>query len=655
MVQQKTAKSPFVSAALEMPSGAFLYRFYLSASLFLLMLFLLAFHYSEVGFFIVVLVSALFCADVFVRSAWRDLSRGKIGFPLLVSVAVYAGFFYSACHTFDVHATFGPVEELYLYVSLFLTLSLWVQSRRVRERERAKVYIKKIDDFLPKAGRKFFGTSARKVFSAEIKPGDKLLVKPGERFACDGIIEKGNTSVDEQLITGNRVPAYKQPGHKVYAGTLNKSSEVTVRVEKPLSSSALLHVVESVQNSELRRSTFSSELDTYAAWTFAALVLTAGGQYAFTLYQHGVGAWWHDSGMVWVILSLCTPVALLFAEVFAVAFAKRNARANGIYIQNRYALDQLTQADTVFFDKTGTLTYGYLTVSSVCPAEPQEERALVEAAACAEQQVGGPFATAIMNYARSRQVVPPANDSLEIWPGIGVRVKCGKDTILAGRIQWLEEQGISLPKDVYKTAQTVVCVAKNKTYLGYLILADSLRPGAKEVVDFLQQQGKEIILISGDNEPAVMAVAQETGIAKHNANVLPKTKAEIITNLRALGKRVVMVGDGFNDIIALLNADAGIAYASRKNVYTHWVDIIISRQDLFALKDLFYLRRSLVRVSRANAVLAFLLSVAWVEILFWGTAHVSDWRWTVGGSLVILFLVYLNSMRLLKSNEKQRH
>ena len=655
MAQQKTAKRPYVSAALKMPSGAFGYRFALSASLFFLMLFLLAFHYSEVGFFILVFVNALFCADVFVRSAWADLCHGKIGFAFLVSVVVYAGLFYSACHTFSILSMAGPVEELYLYVSLFLTLSLWVQRRRVQEGERANVYIKKIDDFLPKAGRKINGKTQRMIFAAEIKPGDELLVKPGERFACDGEIREGKTSVDEQLITGNRVPAYKQPGNKVYAGTINKSAEVIVRVEKTLSVSALMHVVEAVQNSERRRSTFTNELDLYAAWTFIALLLLAGGQYAFVLYTQGVASWWHESSIIWIILSLCAPIALLFSEIFPVFFAKWYASSHGMHIQNRYALDQFTQSDLVFFDKTGTLTYGYLTVSSVHPSNPKQERALLEAVACAEQQAEGPFAAAIQKYTHARHIQPKPNDSLEILPGIGARAVCGKNTILAGRIQWMEEQGVNLPKEVYNTPKTVICVAKNKTYLGYLTLADSLRPGAKETVDFLKKQGKEVMLISGDNEPAVDAIAQETGIEKRNANVLPKTKAEIVANLRALGKKVVMVGDGFNDIIALLKADAGMAYASSKNVYTNWVDIIISRRDLYPIIELFRLRRELVHISRANAVLAVLLSVVWVEFLFWGTLHVSDWRWTMGGSLVILFLVFLNSMRLLQTNKKQRY
>ena len=641
--------TPFVSSALQVPSGSFVYRFYLSVGLFLLMLFLLAVHYSEIGFFILVLVNALFCADIFVRCAWTDLWHGRIGFSLLVSTVVYAGFIYSVCHTFVLEQVSGPVDELYLYVSFFLTLSLWVQGRRVQERERANVYIKKIDDFLPKSGRKKCADGRpRIVFVNELKVGDEVWVKTGERFPCDGQIIQGKTSVDEQLITGNQVPAYKRSGNTVYAGTMNKSADVHVIVQKTLAASALMHVVEAVQNSERRRSAFTTDLDFYSAWAWGALILVAAAQYGFWVYSYGPEKWFNYIGSLLVILSLGVPLALLFAETFPAFFARCYASSHGIQIHNRYALDTLATSDTIFFDKTGTLTYGQLTVSGVHPATPKGEKALLEAVACVEQQAEGPFATAIMKYTQARHIEPKENESLEILPGIGARVVCGKQTLFAGRIQWMEEQGIELPQEVYWKTETVVCVAKNGSYLGYLTLADVLRPGAKEMVDFLKQAGKELLLISGDNEASVSAIAGKIGIEKNNANVLPKTKAEIVANLRALGKKVVMVGDGFNDIIALLQADGGIAYASSKNIYANWVDIVISRRDLYPLVDLFKIRRKLRYISAVNVIVSFLFSILWVEFLFIRRSQPVDWRWTLGGSLVILGFVFLNSTRLLK-------
>ena len=647
MSGNRKANSSFISAALRTPSYVFFYRFYFSAGFFLWMLFLLMFRCSEVGFFVLVLINALFCADVFVRCAWKDLGSGKIGFPLLVSVAVYAGFLYSALRTFFTLQLFEPVTNLYLYVSFFLMLSLWIQGCRVREREKGNVYIKKIGDFLPKSGRKCIGQTTRRIFADELRPNDKVLVKAGERLPCDGIIVQGTTTLDEQFITGNVLPTYKQVGDSVYATTINKSADIYVTVTKPLASSSIMDIIQTVQTCEQRRNTFTTALDTYSAWTFLVLLVVAGGQYGFLLHRYGVSFWSYYSSVVLLILSLGAPVALLFAETFPVFFAKIFAVSNGIRLQNRFALDQLAQSEMVFFDKTGTLTYGRLSVCGVHAIE-KDETALLEAAATAEQHADDPFAQAVMSYTAERNITPAKIASLEIKPGVGVRAVSAGSTILTGRIQWLEEHRVPIPPQTYESGDTVICVAKDGVYLGHLTCVDTLRPGAEQVVDFLKQQGKEVLLVSGDNEPAVLVVAQQVGIEKSNANVLPKTKAEIITNLRSLGKKVVMVGDGFNDIIALLRADAGIAFSSEKNAYNNWVDILISRKDLYPLMDLFKINEKIHRASYFNAVLSVVLSLGWTEFLFWNAPLEADWEWILGASLVILGFVLLNSMRLLR-------
>ncbi len=639
----------FFSAAFDQPSSAFLYRFYLSACLFLLLLFSLRLHYAPISFFILVLFNAVLCADIFVKSAWKDIFHARAGFPFLVSVVVYAGFFYSAFNTFVTRQLFGPVDDLYLYVSLFLTLSLWTQFCRVRERESVQIYVQKIDDFLPKSGRKLEGEDVRPVFANELKPGDKVIVKKGERLPCDGIIVQGSTSLDEQLITGNMMLAYKKEGNPVYAGTINKASPIAVEVTAPIGSSVLMGVMNAVRNNELRHRMFTTQLDTFSAFTLTVLLVIAMGQYGWLVYRNG--GWWHYSGVVLVLLSLGTPLALLFAESLPVYFAKRAARKAGIRIQNRYALDLLEFSDTMFFDKTGTLTRGELAVSGVYPATdtPRSKKILLEAAACAEQQADGPFAGAVMKYTLRNRIFPKPVTSMEMIPGVGVQVVAGRNIIFAGRIPWMEEQGIELPQEVYWVQEAVICIAKNGVYLGYLTLSDALRPGARDVVDFLKQKEKDLLLVSGDNDLSVSAVADELDIEKRSSNVLPKTKAEIVGNLQAMGQKVVMVGDGFNDIVALLKADAGIAFSSGKNVYNHWVDVLIERPDLYPIMDLFKINQKLRRTSRFNAVASLLLSVVWVEFLFeQASFHVADWRWTLGGSVAVLLLVILNSMGLLR-------
>ena len=648
MASNEQIPVPFISAALTKPSWSFTYRFVVSVCLWLVMFFSLTFRYSKVSFFILVLINMVFCADIFIRCAWKDLCKGRFGLSSLVTVCVGAGFIDTALQTFLIHPPQGLIADLYLYASFFLTLALWVQSRRVWEREKAQVYIKKIDDFLPKSARKCQGNQIRKVFASELKPGDQVLVKPGERLPCDGILRKGKTAIDEQLLTGNALAAYKQPGEPVYAGTVNKSADIYIEVTHPLASAELMGVVRAVQNSERRRSFLTTGLDVVSGWVLLGLLLVTAGQYGFMLLHAKNTCGLACLPWVWTLLSLGAPFALLAAQGTAFFFALRGAKTIGIHIQNRHALAQFSKADTVFFDKTGTLTYGKLTVHRVEPVTAKNREELLQAVACAEEQVDSPFAVALMQYIRQNRVAIPTADGVEVIPGIGVRALRGKDVILSGRIQWLEERKIALPDQVYREEEIVVCVAKNKQFLGYFTLADSLREGAAEMVRFLQTKGKETLLISGDNERAVAAVAAQVGIEKQNAQVLPKTKAEIITNMRVLGHKVAMVGDGFNDIIALLQADVGIVFLSGKNTYHHWVDVLISRKDLYPLIDLFTINRRINRISRFNAVAACVLNWAWIEVLLFCYPGRVDWRWTLGGGLGIVLLVLFNSMRLLK-------
>ena len=635
-----------VSAALAVPSKAYTYRFFLSFCFLVLILFSLTFRHADVGIFILCLMNYLFCADVFLRTALKDVWSGNISWAVLTASVTTAGLLYSALNVFLTVPLFGPVPDLYLYTSLFITLSLWAERRLVKEKERSRVFVKKLDDFLPKSGRLCVGRSFRKVFAGELKKGDLIFVKPGERLPADGTVKQGKTSVDEQLITGNMLPTSKNVGSRVFAGTLNKSAEMYVEVTEVLSASALMSVVSAIKKSELARSGFKSALDGFACWVLPLSVLFAAGAYAGLLYATGSKEWFLYSGVFLFMLAVSCPAALVFAAVSPSFFARRGAHTKKIKLQNIYALDEIVRADTVFFDKTGTLTYGELRVSGIYPAKKVSQRQLLETVATAEQLVDGPFADAVTACAKEHKISPKPLLCFDVLPGLGVSATSGEDKILAGRTQWLEEQNIKTAAKIAHADEAVICVAKNGKYLGYLTLADELRPGARELVAFLKSLGKEVMLISGDNESSVSAIAKEAGIAKINANVLPKTKAEIISNLRALGKRVLMVGDGFNDIIALLRADAGVVYSSGRNVYNNWVDVLIKSRDLYPVADLFKINKKLHRIITVNVLLAVLVTFAGCAGLVWFMPQ-AGWTWIVGGALAVAGLVFLNSTRML--------
>lgn len=628
------------------PSGAYTYRLVFSLCLLVLVCISVWRQHTPVGIFILCLMSWLFCADVLHRAARRDLASFRISFALFASVSSTASLLYSAFNTFAVQPLFGPLPFLFVQTAGVITLSLWLLRRQALRREQAKVFIKKLDDFLPKSARLCVGRAFRKVFAGELHIGDLIFVKPGERIPCDGILRKGKSAIDESLITGNMLPSAKAEGSSLYAGTLNKSDEIYVEVTGLVNSSVIAGILNAIKTSERMRVESVHISDRFSVWFLPLTLIGALGAYTWYVCQAGGTQWLYYSGAFLFVVGMGFPAAFVFAEAFAACFTKWGARRKGIVLQNIGALDQLAQADTVFFDKTGTLTYGTLRISAVHPVTPAKRRILLQTVITAEQWVDGPFAQAVNEYADEHNIFPGKLLCFDVFPGMGIRARSERNEIICGREKWLTELGIQTDSvQIASASEAVICVAKNGEYLGYLTLSDQLRPGAKEMVRFLHKKKKELILISGDNESSVASIARLSGITQMNFNVLPQTKAEIISNLRAMGKKVVMVGDGFNDIVALLRADAGIVYSSGRNVYNNWVDILIKRKDLLPVTDLFKINARLKTAVCLNALLAFCLNGAAVAWLF---VKAPLWYTAVGCAAGIIFVVFLNSVRLIK-------
>ena len=645
------------SAVFAVPSGSLSYRFFLSATLLVLALFSFFLQQAGNSIFILALLNLFFCADVFFRSACKDLGNGRITWALWVSLAVLAGVAYSGVNSLAHVGWLRPAGNLCIYTILLSCFALWGARRLAVEKERAHVFTKKIDDFLPKSGRLLENGRVRTVFASEIVEGDILVVRAGERFPADGIICKGKTLADEQLITGNILPAAKRLDSQVYAGTLNKTAEVELEVTRPLKNSAVMSVIDAIKNAEISHTRPLSALDRFAKYAVPAAYLIIVAVYLVRVFVLQ-GDWVQHAGPLLCALALICPLGLVLGEVFPALFMCRGARKAGVALQNVHAVAQLAQADVVFFDKTGTLTFGRLRVSGIFPAAARGEKALLEAVCNAEQAADGPFAEAVKRLAHRKNIKLKALQENSIYPGLGVEVFYDKKKITAGSIPWFKEKGIEIPAEAEQTQEAVICVADGNKFIGYLTLADDLREGAAETVALLKAQGKEVMLVSGDTENSVARVAEQTGIEKMNYFVLPKTKAEIITNLRSLGKKVVMVGDGFNDIIALLKADAGVVFFSGKNVYNNWVDIVLKTERMSPLRALFTLHRKHRRIVYENLFLGLAVQAVFVTYLCGaaGSAYVQAGSLRgllAAGGAGILFIC-LNSVRMLKINDTQK-
>lgn len=638
----------FESAALSVPAKKYSYRFFLSVCFFILVLYSLMISASSTGIFVLVLLNLLCCADVLFKNAWKDLERFHFSLSTLVCVAVLACFCYGLSKTFFVSSLAGNAPDLYICLSCTVMSYLWLGSRLSRRKERTKVFIKKLDDFLPKSGRLVDGQQREKmVFASELKAGDIIRVKAGERIPCEGEIAKGETAIDESLISGNMLPTAKAVGSRVYAGTLNKGAEVMVRVTQGLEQSVIAGVIAAIKNSERRRCVRKDELDTYAPYLLVLAVIVAFSAYTYFYWAGDYRRPLHTLGLLLLVMGLSCPLSFFFCSVFPSWFVKWGAKRQKIILQALGALEVLKKADAVFFDKTGTLTYGELRIHEVHPAKGKKKQDLLVCLATAEQMVDGPFASAVNLYAQEQGVTAQKLLCFDVFPGLGVTATSGKNIFLAGRPEWLKEQGVPIEQTPFG-GQAVICGAKNGKYLGYVTLDDKLRPGAAQMVQALQEMGKEVILMSGDNEASVSAIAQEIGITNYNFGVLPQTKAEILSNFSALGKKAVMVGDGFNDITALLRADAGIVFSSGKNVYNNWVDIILKRTDLAAITDLFRMNYQLTQRIRGNVLLSILCNLALIAVLLFVPVP-PTYMWCVvpTGMVVSVAIIFLNSARLL--------
>ena len=535
----RTFFKPVAPQALRLPSRAYTYRFYLCATLTLLVILSVMLDHSLLGIFILALLAMVFCADVFVECSLKDFANRRASFAGLCALGCWAGFLYSAYNTFTTRPLPAPTQELYIYVLFVLTLCLWAQRSLVRLSEKAHIFIKKIEDFLPKSARLVVqGNQTKKVFSGELKKEDLIIVKRGERIPADGVIEQGESFIGEELVTGNIYPAFKKEGSFVFAGTLNKSATLTVRITQPLATSVIMGVMEAIKAGEKRREKIKSPLDSNAWWLLIGMLLAAAAAAIYVSHREPLGSFLQPAGIILWTLGVMCPAGLAFCTVFPVFFLRWNGHRKQVRIRNIDALVRIVDSEVFFFDKTGV-----------------------------------------------------------VMPG---------------------DKG------------------------------EVLRPGVEEAVRFLQAQGKEVVLVSGDARQAVQKIADQLGIEKFNFDVLPNTKAEIVSNLRALDKKITMVSGNVNDVIALLRADGGIVFSCEKNVYNSWVDVLARRQDLYPLMYLFKIKKGLRKITLENFILTIVLHGVLAGYLLYHLPPNADWQWPVGGSLAIVLVLFLNSIRIMR-------
>jgi Cd2+/Zn2+-exporting ATPase/Cu+-exporting ATPase len=510
--------------------------------------------------------------------------------------------------------------------------------------DRSRQAIRALMRVAPEIAHRVQGGEEQDVPVEALRPGDQVIVRPGERVPADGEVEKGTATVDQSPITGESIPMDKRPGSQLFAGTIVHGGALVIRVTRVGGDTTLGRVIRLVEEAEANKAPVQRLADGFTAWYIPVVVATAVVTYL-------IG---RDLTAAIAVLLVSCACAIALATPTAVIAAVGRAARRGILIKGGRYLELLARVDTVVMDKTGTLTFGRPAVTDVVALDDRREEEVVRLAATAERLSEHPVAAAVRQAARERGLTPPAPDEFEPLVGLGVRALSHGAHLLVGNHQLMEKEGVAVPPHAevqaaaWETAgKTVFFVAVDDGIIGLLAVADTPRPEVPEALEALRQLGiKRFLLLTGDNERTANALAGLLGIG-YRAELLPEDKIAVVKDLQEQGRTVLMVGDGVNDAPALAQADVGVAMGvAGTDAALEAADVALMQDDWRALPQAVHVGRRTFRVIQQNLGLGVLYNVVGMTLAAIGI--LSPVAAAAGQSIPDL-LIMLSSARLLRS------
>lgn len=572
------------------------------------------------------------------RKAFYSLPRFEFNMSVLMSAAVIGAMAIGQWEEGAVVAFLYAVSEM---------LESWTM-------ERARRSIRQLMDIAPKVARIRRDGREVEVPVEEIKIGDVMIIRPGEKIAMDGRIIKGESAINEAAITGESVPVEKGPGSEVFAGTLNTHGSLEVEVTKLVEDTTIAKIIHMVEEAQAKRAPSQAFVDRFAAvYTPVVLVIAAGIVLIPPLLLGYDWAPWIYRGLA--LLVVACPCALVVSTPVAIVSAIGNAARNGVLIKGGIYLEEAGALEAVAFDKTGTLTKGEPAVTDIIPLGSLSELELLQMAASLEARSEHPLAVAIVKAADARGLKVEPAEGFSALTGRGAQGQVGGQTVYIGNLRLFEERGISTApildrvRRLQEEGKTAMVIGTDQGYLGIIAVADEVREVSKKAVAELKRAGiRKTIMLTGDNEATARAMAARVGVDDFRAELLPQDKVSAIEGLLKDYGKVAMVGDGINDAPALALATVGIAMGGAgTDTALETADIVLMADDLSKLPFTIRLSRAALRVIRQNITFSLVIKAIAVLAVFpgWLTlwlAILAD----MGASL----LVTLNGMRLLRIN-----
>ncbi|MFN8233184.1 MAG: heavy metal translocating P-type ATPase [Actinomycetota bacterium] len=536
-----------------------------------------------------------YAAWIFFDGAFRALRARTLDMMVLVAVAIGSGWLYS----FAVTVT-GGGEVFYEAVTVlaaFVLLGHWME---MRARGGANDAIRRLLDLAPPMAEVEREGGIVEIPTAEVLVGDLLVVRPGARVAVDGIVEQGESDVDESMVTGESLPVHKAPGSEVVGATINTDGSLRIRATRVGADTALAQIVKLVQEAQNSKAPGQRLADRAAFWL--VLVALIGGAATFAVWL-AVGATTSEALLfaITVVVITC-PDALGLATPTAIMVGTGLGARRGILFKNAATLEASAQIDAVVMDKTGTLTLGKPEVTEIVTDGLAADE-MLRLTAAVERESEHPLAQAVVRRAGGSGAVAELFSNV---PGHGAIAKVEGHVVAVGNARLMEREGVDLgamPAEQERLAsegKTAVLVGVDGQAVGVIGIADAPRPTAIAAVTSLRELGIEVVMLTGDNRTTAERIAQQLGIETVMAEVLPGAKATKVKQLQSTGRRVAMVGDGVNDAPALAQADVGIAIGAGTDVAIETADVVLMRSDPLDVPTAIRIGRGTLRKMRQN-------------------------------------------------------
>ncbi len=564
----------------------------------------------------------------FFERAWSSILSRRLNMFTLIGLGVAVAYLYSLVATLvpflfppSFRDAAGHVGVYFEAAAAIVTLVLFGQVLELRARSRTGAAIRALLELAPKTARRVEKNgSERDIPLEEVKPGDTLRVRPGEKIPVDGIVVEGTTSVDESMVTGEPLPVEKQNGDRLIGATVNTTGSVLMRAERVGADTLLAQIVNMVAEAQRSRAPIQKLADKVSAVFVPAVIVASIATFVvWSMLGPQPRLVYAIINAVAVLIIAC-PCALGLATPMSVMIATGKGATAGVLFRNAEAIEVLRRVNTLVVDKTGTLTIGKPALSSTVGVERFEGNDVLRLAASVERASEHPLAGAIVAGAEARGIAVKAASNFTSITGKGVRGEVEGKRVVVGNRAMLTDLGIDpgslvqISEQLRANGQTVMYVVVDGKPAGLVAVADPVKEMAAEAIRDLHATGLRIVMVTGDSETAAKAVAKKLGIDEVIADVLPDQKAEIVRKLQKERRVVAMAGDGINDAPALAQADVGLAMGTGTDVAMESAGVTLVKGDLKAIVRARHLSQATMKNIRQNLFFAFFYNAIGIPI-----------------------------------------